>query len=135
MSGFKRRSGTAGRSRFIMNVEELATIWHFPIEAAVKAPLVQKTPGRKSEPPMSLPVGGEAVGETFFDHDPTLSVGKQVGSAFAKESEKEPAEESKIKSLPWDEPMEKISVDPVNSEEEEANKKKAGAPPENLPFA
>ena len=135
MAAYKTRSGTRGRIRKIMTIDELATLWHFPIEAAVKAPLVQKTPGRKSEPPMSLPVGGEAVGETFFDHGPTLSVGKQVGPAFTKESGKEPAKESKIKSLPWDEPMEKISVDPVNSEEEEANKKKAGAPPENLPFA
>lgn len=63
MSGFKGRSGTLGRKRFIMNVEELATIWHFPLEAVVKAPLIQKAPGRKAEPPISLPIGEERIGE------------------------------------------------------------------------
>lgn len=57
------RDGTAGRKMGILNTEELATIWHFPVEAAVKAPLIQKAPGRKAEPPMGLPVGEETAGE------------------------------------------------------------------------
>lgn len=40
---------------FILNTEELASIWHFPI-LTVKAPLVKKTEAKRSEPPMSLPV-------------------------------------------------------------------------------
>ena len=39
----------------IMNIEELATIWHFPV-MTVKAPLVRKTDVKKAEPPFSLPL-------------------------------------------------------------------------------
>ena len=49
------REDGAGMSPKILNVEELATIWHFPIEDSVKAPLIQKTPAKKSKPPMTLP--------------------------------------------------------------------------------
>lgn len=35
--------------------EELASLWHFPLET-VKAPLVKKTEAKKAEPPISLPV-------------------------------------------------------------------------------
>ena len=31
-----------GRKPFLLNIEELATLWHFPIEANVKSLLVQK---------------------------------------------------------------------------------------------
>lgn len=57
---YKNRSVSAGRTPGILNIEELATLWHFPLEAVVKAPLIQKAPGRKAEPPMSLPFGSEA---------------------------------------------------------------------------
>ena len=60
MAGYKGRSGTIGRSRKILNIEELATLWHFPIEAVVRAPLIQKSAGRKSEPPTSLPLDGSS---------------------------------------------------------------------------
>ncbi len=55
LRNYKSRSLTAGRTPGILNVEELATLWHFPVEAVVKAPLIQKAPGRKSEPPNALP--------------------------------------------------------------------------------
>lgn len=56
MIAYKFRSDARGRSPHILNIEELASIWHFPLEAVVKAPLVQKAPGRKAEPPSGLPV-------------------------------------------------------------------------------
>lgn len=55
MRGYKARSGTRGHNYFILNTEELATIWHFPSKF-VKAPLLQRTESKKSEPPFSLPV-------------------------------------------------------------------------------
>lgn len=39
----------------ILNIEELATIYHFPV-MTVKAPLVKKTDVKKAEPPFSLPM-------------------------------------------------------------------------------
>lgn len=47
---------THGRAPSILNIEELATIWHFPVEANVKSPLIQKAPGRKADAPSSLPI-------------------------------------------------------------------------------
>jgi len=52
--GYKYRSGTRGRNMFVLNIEELASLFHFPI-STVKAPLVKKTEARKGEPPVSLP--------------------------------------------------------------------------------
>jgi len=63
MRNYKNRSIEAGRMPYILNIEELATIWHFPVEDVVKAPLIQKVPGRKSQPPMTLPSGEELVSE------------------------------------------------------------------------
>lgn len=45
-----------GREPYLLNIEELATLWHFPIEANVKSPLIQKAPGRKADAPSSLPI-------------------------------------------------------------------------------
>lgn len=57
MWGYRARSMRRGRSTFILNVEELASLYHFPV-ITVKAPLVQKTDMRKGEPPSRLPVAG-----------------------------------------------------------------------------
>jgi len=43
-----------GEYGFILNTEELASLWHFPV-LTVKAPLVKKAEAKKAEPPMSLP--------------------------------------------------------------------------------
>ena len=53
------RSDTRGRRSSLYNIEELATIWHFPLEANVKAAMMQKAPGRKAEAPASLPLAEE----------------------------------------------------------------------------
>jgi hypothetical protein len=41
---------------FVLNVEELASIYHFP-GLMVEAPTLQRIEAKKSQPPMSLPVG------------------------------------------------------------------------------
>jgi hypothetical protein len=48
------RNDWAGRTPFLLNVEELATLWHFPVEATSNAPLVQKTPAKRYKPPANL---------------------------------------------------------------------------------
>ena len=39
----------------ILNTEELATVYHFPV-MTVKTPFVKRTESKKSEPPVSLPI-------------------------------------------------------------------------------
>ncbi len=59
LRSFKRRSAHRGLGHgFIMNIEELATLYHFPV-VTVKAPLVKKTEVKKAEPPALLPVMGQ----------------------------------------------------------------------------
>ncbi|MFA6995045.1 MAG: hypothetical protein WC249_01395 [Patescibacteria group bacterium] len=55
------RSGWRGRLPGLYNIEELATVWHFPLEANVKAAMMQKAPGRKADAPASLPLAEETV--------------------------------------------------------------------------
>ena len=56
---YKNRSGIMGHRYFILNTEELATVWHFPA-MDVKAPLLQKTETKKAEPPAGLPISSAA---------------------------------------------------------------------------
>ena len=62
MRAYKGRNDSAGRSPWYLSVEEIATLWHFPIETVTKAPLLQKTASKKMEPPMALPAD-EAINE------------------------------------------------------------------------
>lgn len=59
LSSFKKRSAHRGLGHgVIMNTEELASMYHFPV-VTVKAPLVKKTEVKKAEPPFVLPVLGQ----------------------------------------------------------------------------
>lgn len=62
---YKKRSMGTKSPKCIMNVEELATIWHFPM-SHVKTPLVAKAASKSAEPPLGLPVEflGRAPGDT-----------------------------------------------------------------------
>ncbi|RLC36000.1 hypothetical protein DRH27_05950, partial [Candidatus Falkowbacteria bacterium] len=114
----------------IYNIEELATLWHFPVEASVKAPLIQKAPGRKAEPPMSLPVGKETVGEELFEEK---RMGKEDIFSDVLDDEKEKADgKEEIIDLRVEKKIEEDIFAPEESEEEPVKK---SAPPSNLPFA
>jgi len=58
MQAYKARSNWLGKLPGIMNTEELATLWHFPVEESVKAPMLQKVMSRKTEAPSYLPIEG-----------------------------------------------------------------------------
>jgi len=73
MTAYKFRSDIRGRLPHILNTEELASIWHFPIEAVVKTPLIQKAPGRKVEPPAGLPVSIDNTAKELADSGPRTS--------------------------------------------------------------
>lgn len=53
----KSRSGAVGYKSFILNIEELASLWHFP-GMEVRTPLLHRTEVKKSEAPSSLPIAG-----------------------------------------------------------------------------
>ncbi len=52
-----RNRSSKGASSFALNIEELATLYHFPM-LTVKAPLVKKTEAKRAEPPSALPTEG-----------------------------------------------------------------------------
>lgn len=57
---YRGRDMGVGAPPSVMNIEELATIYHFPV-VQVKAPLVKKTESKRAEPPVSLPVMSRSV--------------------------------------------------------------------------
>ena len=54
INAYKTRSMFKGGATFSMNIEELASIFHFP-NISVKAPMITKVESKKVEPPMDLP--------------------------------------------------------------------------------
>jgi hypothetical protein len=52
---YANRSNWAGTPNYFLNIEELASLWHFPITGQVKAPQLKKTEAKRSEPPINLP--------------------------------------------------------------------------------
>ncbi len=54
LKNYKERSGDTGSPKFVLNVEELATIYHFPF-FETKGPLVKKIESKKVAAPVGLP--------------------------------------------------------------------------------
>ena len=87
---------TDGAPCYILNIEELATVFHFPTDY-VKAALVKKTESKKAEPPMGLPIVDDIKQElpnemdkmeTVVKPEPKKDFSKKIKS---KENIKEPA--------------------------------------------
>lgn len=55
MRYYKARACGAGASPFVFNIEELATVFHFPF-VTVRAPMMVKTESKRSGPPTNLPI-------------------------------------------------------------------------------
>ncbi len=60
VNGYKYRSRWRGALEYLLNIEELATLWHFPM-LTVKAPLVATTGARRGQPPATLPTEREGT--------------------------------------------------------------------------
>ncbi len=82
MTNYIARDDYNGRNPGLFNIEELATLWHFPVEANVKAPMIQKAPGRKADAPSSLPLVSDiASGSPQFFQDDILTSNNRETSA------------------------------------------------------
>ncbi len=78
--GYKYRSNWAGRSLYVLNIEELASLWHFPV-ITVKAPQVKKSDAKRGEPPVALPVGDEVEYIPKERTSPAIEEAPIVGAA------------------------------------------------------
>lgn len=54
---YRSRSGWAGMPSFCMSIEELATLWHFPMTLTTKVPQVKTTEVKRAPPPANIPFG------------------------------------------------------------------------------
>lgn len=81
ITNYINRDDSMGPSPGIYNIEELATLWHFPIEANVRSSMMQKAPGRKAGAPSSLPVMSDIAGSSprFFEDDILSFNGRKQG--------------------------------------------------------
>ncbi|OIO51558.1 hypothetical protein COY93_00620 [Candidatus Uhrbacteria bacterium CG_4_10_14_0_8_um_filter_58_22] len=64
LSRYRGRSMGAGAPPYVLNIEELATMYHFPM-LDQKTPLLKKTAAKRAEPPSSLPTVGEVQSDFF----------------------------------------------------------------------
>lgn len=55
VEAYRSRSMDLEVHAYVLNIEELATLWHFPM-SHVKVPLLQKAANKAAEPPSGLPV-------------------------------------------------------------------------------
>ena len=61
---YKARSPYGGATQFILNTEELATLYHFPYRFT-KAPSLKRTEAKRAEPPPSLPTTEAGLADPF----------------------------------------------------------------------
>ncbi len=157
MQGYKTRSDLIGHKPWILNVEEIATLWHFPLDAVTKAPLIQRAQGRRIEPPMSLPF--EESRKIVGHLDPIFDQGFTIAEDDEKQEESKENEEMKDTTAKpasarpgfFDEEDESqieerisshnsksviadLDAQDLNNNETKSTQKSRGAVPNNLPF-
>ena len=82
LRNYRKRSLKRGRRKYILNTEELASIWHFPISEVVQVPSVQTVSAKKGQAPIDIPFERKkesVLGSTIFDKNESEPVKK--GSA------------------------------------------------------
>lgn len=89
MNNYINRDDWAGCTPYLLNIEELATIWHFPTEATANAPLIQKTASKRQKPPSNLALedsfklDSQAIEEDLLSDDfssPSPSISEETES-------------------------------------------------------
>jgi hypothetical protein len=135
-----------GSTPFILNIEELATVYHFP-GMTVKAPLMKLTESKRSEPPVTLPIdqefGPEGMPEVVIpgENSPAPETGGNKGLTKTEAAvgsfvvEIPPEEDYRDKSARVTEnALPKVEVKlPTIEPAVEDKMDEPGMPPENLP--
>lgn len=119
LRNYRNRSFHAGRNEYILNVEELASVYHFPVTTVVKAPRIQKTASKRGEPPSALPV------ETEFARGKPFVPGQHVDGQIEPETEAPPVEIPEVVAPPEIAPLPTIEPRPYPGQR--------GSAPDNLP--
>jgi hypothetical protein len=118
-------------------------LWHFPVEPVVRAPLLQKAPGRKGEPPMSLPAEPQEQEVPLDDVLAELEGGEKVDVKTEKKT-KSKTQTKKSLAEKQDQRLESVTKEEQKDDifaevdkEMEKNKKtdQSPSPPPNLPIA
>lgn len=130
LSAFRSRSQTAGAGNgFILNTEELATLWHFPSEE-VKAPQVKRSDTKVVEPPSTLPI-----------ESPLLPGQGTPGVSIAPEETSDQEERPKV-TVPVNKPTVTIEQEPESVTVSIEGRRQSAQPktsdttdvPDNLPM-
>lgn len=155
---YRDRDNWAGEGQgVLLNIEEIATLWHFPI-LTVKAPALGKAEARKGEPPTSLPIeqvtlpSGEVVfraapsgaaqpPEEVSTHVPPRpsTVTRPKAPILPKNFKPRPPSTSAFKvplpvSIPVAAPVSNEAPVMIEQTDEAIPEEGPGAPPPNLPF-
>jgi len=96
LDNYKGRSRKRGAPHSILNVEELATLWHFPMRD-VKTPQIQKTTEKQAEPPSGLPTESMAAGTT----PESIVASEQTEEESKADKEDQKQEKKKQKGRPF----------------------------------
>lgn len=83
LTAYKKRKMGIGANPFILNIEELATVWHFPM-SHVQTPLLQKASFKTAEPPSGLPV--ERIVSPFAEPEETNEPEKKKKGGYKTDS-------------------------------------------------
>ncbi len=99
---YRARERTAGSKLYMLNIEELATIFHFPVMTNVKTPLISKTISRTAEPPFTLPISDDGVNlDQAIEHKLRLA-------SIAQEKQEQQNEKSPSINLPTSAPPDNL---------------------------
>lgn len=121
---YRRYIGRAGdgAKKYILNIEELATLFHFPNDF-VKAPLIKKTESRKAEPPMSLPVADAEQQREIEEKTKEFFYKSKTKPKSKKEESKDEKEEIRLKTTGSDKAIPGIDFETDYFEKRFAKKK------------
>ncbi len=131
MKTYKQRLAGKG---IIMNIEELATIFHFPV-LTVKAPLVSKIESKRGEPPAGLPM--HEFGSPFRPFQPSVTPAAPPPTSLPTQPQQAPPAALPATPQPQTPPPFAVppTAVPATPPPAEPSKPPAGQPPPNLPFA